>query len=187
MYGGFQSAPGCSPAPHSIMKAALAFTVVLLSSCGYHVAGRADLIPRNIKTIVIPSWGNATQRFQLSSKIPAAVTSEFHRRTRYRVVADPNDADAILSGSILNYNSYASTYDSATGRATVIQLVVTLQVKLTERESGKVLWERPAYETRANYEVGVDPAAFIDESGPALDRLSNEAARSLVAAILENF
>ena len=65
------------------------------SSCGYHVVGKTDLLPKEIRTIAIPAFGNLTNRVRFSDALPAALTREFIRRTRYRVVADPNEADAI--------------------------------------------------------------------------------------------
>jgi len=169
------------------LAATLVLLSVALSSCGYHVAGKGSLLPQNIRTISISAWGNATPRFPLSAKLPAAVTREFLRRTKYRVVADPNEADAVLTGSVLGYNSYPITNDPTSGRASGIQMIVQLQAKLTERGTNKVLFERTGYEVRANYEVSIDQAAFFDESGAAIERLSQEVARSLVSGILENF
>ena len=69
------------------------------SACGYHVSGRADLIPKNIRTIAVPAFGNITTRYQLARLLPEDITREFISRTRYRVVADPAQADAVLTGS----------------------------------------------------------------------------------------
>jgi outer membrane lipopolysaccharide assembly protein LptE/RlpB len=167
--------------------AAIAALAVALSSCGYHRAGNADLIPKSVRTVSVTAWGNATPRFALSSRLPAAVTREFLRRTRYRVVTDPETADAVLTGAVLGFNSFPITNDPTSGRASGIQMIVTLQAKLVERATGKVLFERTSYEVRANYEISVDQAAFFDESGAAVQRLSQDVARSLVSAILENF
>ena len=46
--------------------------VVALSSCGYHVAGKANLVPKTVHTIAIPPFENATVRYKLSDLLPEA-------------------------------------------------------------------------------------------------------------------
>jgi len=51
--------------------------VVLLftAGCGYHVAGRGDLVPKNIKTIAVPAFQNVTTRYQLARMLPEDINS----------------------------------------------------------------------------------------------------------------
>lgn len=160
---------------------------VLSGGCGYHVAGRADGLPRHIQTIAVPAFANLTSRHRLSERLPAAITREFLSRTRYRVVADPEEADAVLRGVVVNYLSYPTVLDPATARAAGVQLSVTLQITLTERASGAVLFSRPRLEVRERYEIAVDQRAYFDESDAALDRLCRDVARQVVSAVVESF
>lgn len=161
--------------------------ILLTTGCGYHIAGHANLMPKEIRTIAIPALGNSTVHYKLSQLISQDLVREFVSRTRYRVVADPNEADAILQGAVVNFNSNPTVLDPGSGRATGAQVVVTLQVTLTDRHTGKVLFSRPSYEFRERYEVSLDPQTYFDESGTAIIRLSRDVARSVVTAILENF
>ena len=158
-----------------------------LGGCGYHLAGKADLVPKSVHTIAIPAFTNATTRYRLTERMPGALSREFLTRSRYRIVADPNDADAVLTGSILNFVSYPTVFDPATGRASGVQLVVFLRVKLTEKTTGKVIYERPSMEVRERYEIAVDPKTYFEESDAALERLSRDVARTVVSAVLEGF
>lgn len=177
MTRGSLSAPG----------AIVCLPLLLLAGCGYHAGGRADLLPRSIHTIAVPAFTNVTVRYKLTSRLPAAITREFLSRTRYRIVADANDADAILDGTVVNYNSYPTVFDPATGRASAVQLSVILSVILRERVTGKVLYQRLNMEFRERYEISADQLAYFEESDIALDRLSRDVARSVVSAVLENF
>ena len=112
---------------------------------------------------------------------------EFLSRTRYGVVDDPGKADAILTGAVVNFTYYPTTFDPVTGRATAATAVVIVQVTLTDRVTGAVLFTRPATEFRERYEIAVNPEQYFDESGTAMIRLSRDVARSLVSAVLENF
>jgi len=102
-------------------------------------------------------------------------------------VADPNQADAVLKGSLSNFVVYQTISDPVSGRATGAEIIVTLQVTLTERATGKVLFTRPALEFRERYEISTDPQTYFDESGTAIERVARDAARSVVTAILEDF
>ena len=160
---------------------------LLLTSCGYHVAGKADLVPKRIRTIAIPAFGNATNNYKLSERITSAVTREFISRTRYRVVTNAEQADATLTGAVVNLLSYSTVFDPATNRASGAQVIVMLQVTLTDRSNGAVLFTRPNFEFRERYEISVDASTYFEESEVALERLSRDVARSVVSAVLEGF
>jgi outer membrane lipopolysaccharide assembly protein LptE/RlpB len=157
-----------------------------LTGCGYHVSGHADMLPKTIKTIAVPAFGNVTIRYKLTDRVSANVAREFIERTRYKVVADPKQADAVLTGAVVNFTSYPTTFDPVTQRASGVQMIVNLQVLLMDR-NGKVLFNRPGMEVRERYEIAVDASGYFDESGPAMDRLARDVARSIVSAVLENF
>jgi hypothetical protein len=167
--------------------AALVLAALLDAACGYHVAGHADLLPKKIRTIAVLPFSNVTTRYKLAEFLPAAITHEFHERTRYRVTTDAGQADAVLHGSVISFAAYPTTTDPTSGRATAMQAVVMLSVTLTERATGTVLYTRPVMEVRERYEIGNDPKAYFDESDAAIARLSRVTAQTLVTAILEKF
>jgi outer membrane lipopolysaccharide assembly protein LptE/RlpB len=166
------------------VKYSLAALALLLASCGYHISGHTDLLPNTIHTVAIPAFTNATTRYKLTDRLPEAVSREFIARTRYRIVSDPNQADMVLRGTVINQFAAPSI---VVGNATAVDVHVYLQITLTERATGKVLFTRPAMEVRERYEVSVDPKQYFEESDAALDRLSRSVAQQLVSAILNNF
>lgn len=166
-------------------RLALALPALVLAGCGYHVAGTANVLPDEIHTIAVMPWVNVSTQYKLSDYISEAVTRELITRTRYKVIADPAKADAVLSGAVANMFSGATVSDPIKG-ATGAQLVVLLQVKLVDR-NGKVLFDRPNIEFRQMYEISVDPRQYFDESQVAAQRLSTDVGRTVVAAILNAF
>jgi hypothetical protein len=158
----------------------------LSAGCGYHVAGHADLLPKNIKTIAVPAFSNATTRYQLAQLLPEDITREFLSRTRYTVVADPAKADAVLRGSILNAVAYPITADPTTFRTTVVEAIVSLQLTLYS-STGAVLWNSPAALYRERYEVSLAPSKYFEENSTAMIRLSQDVARDVVSGVLEKF
>ena len=165
----------------------LALCLLSLVSCGYHVSGKADMVPKRIRTIAIPSFGNATSRYKLSEQITSAVTREFISRSRFRIVADPAQADAILTGAVATFFSSPTVFDPKTSRASAAQVYVGLQVTLTDRSNGAVLFSRPNLDFRERYEISVDQNSYFEESDVAMERLSRDVARAVVSAVLENF
>ena len=168
-------------------EAALLAVAVCAAGCGYHVAGKSDLMPPTIHTIAIGAFANRSIQYKLAQRLPADIAREFIERTRYKIVADPKTADAVLDGAVLNFVSYPSIADQSTGRATVVQCSAYLKITLTERATGKVLFTRPSFEARERYEISVDPQAYFDESGAGIERLGRDVARDVVTSILEKF
>lgn len=173
------------------MKPAVAAAVTLLNlffvACGYHTAGHVVTVPENIHTIAIPAFTNASQSYRVEQMLTAAVIHEFNLRTHYRIAHDPAEgSDATLRGVVTGTSVLPTTYDSQTGRANTVQIVVTMNVSLTDN-SGKVLYQNPGYFFRDNYEVSQDLNSFFQEDTPALQRLSRDFARTLVSNILEGY
>ena len=167
----------------------ICFAAVLFlagSGCGYHVAGGGDLLPKTLKTIAIPAFGNITTRYELARMLPEDIAREFLTRTRYKVVADQAQADAVLTGAVLNFVYFPTTQDAATGRATAVIAAVTVQLTMRDR-SGTVLFSRPAVDFRERYEISENPQQYFDESGTAMIRMSKYVAQNIVSAILQNF
>jgi hypothetical protein len=161
--------------------------LLLLSSCGYHVGGQAELVPSAVKTIAIPAFSNSTIRYKLTDHVPEAIAKEFISRSKYRVVSNTDAADAVLRGAILNYSSFPTILDPSTSRASGVELRVTMQVTLTERATGKVLFSNPRMEVRERYQIATDPTLYYEESEDALNRASREVARTVVSDILNAF
>ncbi len=170
-----------------VLASGLALAGALLNGCGYRVAGKADTLPSELKTIAIPAFENLTTRYRLTQWMPDALGVEFLRRSRYQVVAEPAEADAVLRGAVLSQQISPLILDAGSGRASMVQLFVRMQIKMEDRRTGRILYQNDSMEYRARYEIAVDQRAYFDESDAALERLSQEVARSVVSRILEGF
>ena len=181
-------APACLPARRAATCAALASlsAFLLLAGCGYHVAGRATQIPAGVRTIAVPVFVNRTSNYRIEQRLTDAVVHEFLARTRYRVVARPESADAVLHGEVSSIESTVMVFDTSTGRATTVLVTVKLKVHLDDR-AGHALFSNDNFLFREPYEISTDVPSFFQEEGPALDRMSRDFAMRLVSDILENF
>jgi outer membrane lipopolysaccharide assembly protein LptE/RlpB len=167
---------------------------ILLSACGYHVAGRDSALPPGVKVIAVTAFDNKTNTYRIEQRMTEAVVREFLERTRYRIVSNEGSADAVLRGEILSVESSPVIFDTttnpttntATARATTMLVSVHIKVSLEDREN-KILYHNDDFLFREPYEISTDVASFFDEQGPALDRMSKDFASRLVADIVENF
>ena len=165
---------------------ALAFLILLSTGCGYHTAGKANLLPSDLRTISVPAFVNQTQTYKIEQMLTAAVVQEFSTRTTYRIVTQPDSADAVLRGTVLTTSTTPLTYDSKTGRAASVLVIVSMSVSLKDSQ-GKVLYQNPSYVFREQYQVSQELSSFFEEDSPAFQRLSREFARTLVSNVLEAF
>ncbi|HWO31585.1 MAG TPA: LptE family protein [Candidatus Acidoferrum sp.] len=157
------------------------------TGCGYHTAGSAVRLPENVKTIAVPAFTNVTSTYRIEQMLTTSVVREFTTRTHYHILNEPGEAaDATLRGTVISTSASPLTYNSATGQAASVLVVVSMKVSLTDRQ-GKVLYQNPSYLFREQYEVSQDLASFFEENSPAYRRLSQDFARTLVSNILEGF
>jgi len=181
-----QFRPVTAPAAF-IALTALAIAIFSISGCGYHVAGRANLLPATIKTIAVPAFQNRTANYRIEERLTDAVVHEFLARTSYRIVPKPEAADAVLRGEVHSIGNSAEVFDPVNGRATTILVTVTMKVRLEDRATGNVLYHNDNFVFREPYEISTDIPSFFEEESPALDRLSRDFAQRLVADVLEQF
>jgi len=172
---------------------------VWLAGCGYHVAGRTNALPKNIHVIAVPALENKTTSYRIEQKLTAATIHEFLAKTSYRIVSNPADGDAVLRGKVLTLEAVPLLFDTQTGRATTMLITVKCEITFEERETGKILYHADNFLFRNEYEIPtvvtpstgqVNPATlagFFLEQEPALDRLAQDFAARLVAAVTENY
>jgi outer membrane lipopolysaccharide assembly protein LptE/RlpB len=169
------------------LAAVILLAVLATTGCGYSTAGKTTRLPSNVQTIAIPAFINQTQTFRIEQTMTSAVVREFISRTKLQILneADPQ-ADATLHGTITFTQSTPLTYDSQTGRVSSSLITVNMKVSLVDKK-GKVLFDNPNYIYREQYQVTAQVSSFFQEESPALERLSRDLARTLVADVLERF
>lgn len=155
--------------------------------CGYHTAGHSVTLPETVKTLAIPAFVNQSQTYRIEQALTAAVVREFTTRTHYQILHQAGEtADATLTGTILATTTSPLTYDSRTGRAESVLVVLSMKVLLVDRQ-GKILFQNPSYIFREQYQVSQELSSFFEEDSPALGRLSRDFAQTLVSNVLEGF
>ena len=158
-------------------------------------------MPPGLKVIAVPALKNDTPRYRIEQRMTEAVVHEFIARTKYRIAASEDSADAVLLGEITSFEAIPVVFDTTlppntstappsnttSARATTMLISMHMKVSLEERETKKVLYKNDDYLFREPYEMSTDPSKFFDEQGPALERMSRDFAARLVSDVLETF
>ena len=171
----------------NLLKLMLMLVPLLISSCGYHIAGHNSSLPQTIHVIAVPALENKTTSYRIEQKLTAATVHEFLAKTSYRVVSIPEEGDAVLRGKVLSLEAVPLLFDTTTGRATTMLVTVKCEVTFTETATQKVLYHTDSFIFRNQYEISTDLKSFFEEQDPSLDRLAQDFATHLVAAVIENY
>jgi len=165
----------------------LALPMSLTAGCGYHALGAATHLPPDVHTLAVPQFATNTEAYHTETVVTDAVIREFAVRTKYRVTPrEDADADALLRGTILSQTVTPLTYNSSTQQSTSFFVTLVVSVSLTGRD-GRVLYENKNYTYRQQYQSTADLPSFFEENPAAVQRMSREFARQLVADVLEGF
>jgi outer membrane lipopolysaccharide assembly protein LptE/RlpB len=161
--------------------------VSFLAGCGYQVAGRTSHLPAEWKTIAIPAFTNDTTRYRIEQRVTQAVIREFISRTKYRIVQDPDAADAVLHGEVMSIDTSPVLFNGTTGEVTTMLVTVTLKVQLVDNQTQKTLYTNNNMTFRNEYQISSDVKSFFQEQDPALERMSHDFAAQIVSNVMEGF
>ena len=162
------------------------------ASCGYALAGRGSFLPDYIRVLGIPMFGNATSFATVEQVFTQKIRLEFQSSRRYTVVPTDEGADGIVRGQITSISLQPVSLTEAQ-RASRYRVTVVVKIAFEDVKAQKVLWENPSLSFSDEYELaspgtsGADVSAFIGNERVAMERLSQDFARSVVSAILEAF
>ncbi len=84
--------------PRARIWLALLPALVFVAGCGYSIRAPYD---RSIRTVYVPIFKSTTYRRDLNLQLTELVQKEIERRSGYKVVGRPDEADTILEGTIL--------------------------------------------------------------------------------------
>jgi len=170
-----------------LFRFALLATLLGLGGCGYHTLGAATHLPPNLQTLAVPVFANDTNAYGTETAMTSAVIREFNARTQFHVVpeADKN-ADATLRGTILKESVAPLTYNASTQQSSSFLITMVISVTLKDHD-GKILYQNKNYVFRQQYQATTVLPTFVQEDPAAVQRLSRNFARQLVADVLEGF
>jgi Lipopolysaccharide-assembly len=171
-------------------RAAVVALALLGSSCGYALVGKGVTSDPSIRRIGVPMFRDGTGRAGLDQKVTQRVIEELLKRGRFDVVQESAGVDAVVDGELISYVAVPIGFSDEGGARTQpnrYSVTLTARVRYAKPGQTEAIWENEAFAFRDEYDVADDPSAFFNQEEQALDRLSTQFARSLVAAMLEAF
>lgn len=161
------------------------------AACGYSLAGRGSFLPPEIKAIGVPTFANRTPVFNIETQLTQKVRAEFIGRGKYQILPEATGVDAVLNGEVSSVSIQPASF-TVQQLASRYVITMTARVELRDVKANAVLWENPGLVFRQEYDApnassALDPAAFFGQDLNALDRMTNDFARTIVSAILEAF
>jgi hypothetical protein len=173
-------------------RAAVLALALAGGSCGYALVGKGVTTDPSIRRIGVPMFRDGTGKAGLDQKVTQRVIEELLKRGRFDVVQETAGVDAVVEGDLVSYVATPIGFSGGEAGAPGAQpnrysVTLTARVRYAKTGQPEAIWENDAFAFRDEYDVADDPSAFFNQEEQALDRLSAQFARSLVAAMLEAF
>ena len=156
---------------------------VMLTGCGYKLAGTSKSIPSHIHSVCVNDLDNRTVRYKAEYFLSEAIRKEFIQRSGLKLVADQEKADSLIEGEILRFDVIPV---SATGDySRVYSVKLTVNVRFIDRVNKQLIYENKKLSVEKTYNIQFGEHMSLETE--ALEGVSDEIAESVVIAILENF
>jgi len=166
-------------------------TALAANGCGYALAGHGSYLPATIKIVGIPPVENDSAVPRIEQILTERVRLEFINRNKYRVINDEAGANAILRIRIVRMDFQPSGLNQQQLASRYLVTVVTKVSFVDVNNPGQPLWSNDALTFRDEYELGstnaVNGATLVDQQRSVADRITTDAARTIVTAIFEAF
>ncbi len=153
-----------------ITSLALAF-VLATTGCLYSLSGGGGL-PKHVRTVAVVPFENETVSTELTGELHQELRKGMMDRLGLRD-ANEQRAHAVVTGKIMTYEvDVPVSFSADTNRATSARrrLQLTVDVKITDKTTGKVLYERSGVSAEGEYAEREEAAGRKQ----AIQRIVNE-------------
>ncbi len=164
----------------------LAGLLSVVLGCGYAFAPQGEHIDARIKKIYVEPFANKTAQAEIENFMRTAFIDQILQYSRFKTVADLEQADAVISGKVLNLNTTALSYRKSI-LAAEERMTVILEVSFREKDSGKILWSSRNVMMTVDYELQDDINLLPATRKRALAKLSRDTAEKAFTLMMANF
>ena len=157
----------------------------LLAGCGYQLAGHVgDSRLVAGKRIAIPVFASKSYRPNLEAVLTASLVDEAARRSGGLVVGE-SEAELLLTGTILSYNTLPVSY-SAADTVRTYRTTIVVEAVLMEKGSRKTLWKGVESQSQ---DYPANPAIALQQNSEeaAIREVCRKLAEQLYQKITQDF
>lgn len=128
--------------------------VVSLTGCNYTFQAGSGL-PPHVQTLAVVPFENETDRFEVSQELHQLLIDELPRTFGVRTGGE-EFAEAVIQGTIRNYQVQAESYRPEGGASTVTQVIerqvrISVAVQVVDRVNSLILWENTGLAAQGEY------------------------------------
>jgi len=124
---------------NKIFLAAMVLLAALAAGCGYQFTGRGDAFPRDVRTVFVDPLVNRSKEIGVEREMTTLLKSELNRMGQLKVVDRLDDADAVLSGVIRQFDSRVVGVNRH-DEALQYELLMIVDMTLRRRSPDEILW-----------------------------------------------
>jgi outer membrane lipopolysaccharide assembly protein LptE/RlpB len=155
--------------------------LILPTSCGYRLAGK-KLEGGAGRTIAVPTFANRTTTYRIEQRLTEAVRRELIRRTKFTVTPEES-GDVLVAAEVLSFTAVPIIFNEQ-GRGSSYSILVDVNIKMTDTQTGSVLFQSDRWTFREVFELAQNSSEFVPEDAAAIERLARRFASSFVASVM---
>ena len=169
---------------------------LLITGCGYQFRIAGAPIGVTLDTIAIPIFPTTSSYVGYEADFARILREEFITHSRVRIVSEEK-AQTVLSGSI--YSIITEPYTYRVKKQTIHGLTATdeitrsremrvrVEAKLTDRETGTVIWHDGSFIGETTFSVSSDPLSTRYNQRKAFIAIAQDIATRIYAKTMERF
>jgi len=168
----------------------------LTLGCGYQFRTSGQPLGMTIDSIAIPMIESTASKRGFEPDFTGIVRQEFISLAKVPLSSE-SEAQAVLTGRIYQIHTQPLGFDvqraGLSGETTNVslttsrRLTIWMDAKLTDRETGKVIWHHSHMEEKSRFDVSVDPLVNRRNEQLALERIARRMARRMYQLTMERF
>lgn len=154
--------------------------------CGYAFSPQGEHLDPGIRAIYVEPFGNKTAQAELENVMRTAFIDQVLQYSRFKTVSGIEQADAVISGQVLNFSTSALAYRKDI-LAAQERAAVTLDLSFRETRTGKTLWSSRSVTGTVDYTLDDDINLLPSTRKSALAKLSRDTAARALNLMMSNF
>jgi outer membrane lipopolysaccharide assembly protein LptE/RlpB len=186
------------PRPYNAFSPILAVLLFLLfaAGCGYHFRPTGKPVGLQIESLAIPLMESTSSSLGFEGDFTRIIREEFASHAKFPLVSREK-ASTVLIGKVYDIKTDPYTYNltetTVRGEKTYYSttnarwLKIRLDVKLLDRNTGKVIWHDKKMEEKTTFAVGTDPLTNRYNEKRAVREIARTLAERIYLKTMERF
>ena len=182
--------------PNTLILIILIAVLTVPVGCGYQFKANGKPVGIEIESLAIPLMSSSSSIKGFEADFTKIIREEFISHSKVPITRKEY-AGAVLTGRIYELTTKPLTYESQQqtvgGRTFTYEttssrrLKIRLDISLTDKKSGKLIWHDSSMEEEARFDVSADPLATRYNQQKALEKIARLLAKRVYLKTMERF